>query len=567
MLQPVVNQFNSFWGKQSRSQRVVIISLLLAALILVPVLVTWASTPSYSVAYKGLSETDAGAIVAKLDSSGIAYKLQDGGTILVQTDQVYKVRLQMATNGLPKQSSTGYELFDQSTLGMTEFTQKINLQRAMEGELERTITSLDGVDAVRVHLVTPEKTLLATDQDPTTGSVTVKMKTGQALTAAQVRSITHLVSSSVQGMKSENVVIVDSEGNLLSSGDAKDSAASASLSDNQRAAEAAAATDVRKRVQSMLDKILGPNKAIVQASVAMNWSNQEITVNNYNPTPQAVRSSQLVHEQYNSNGTINGGIPGASSNLPTPVPQLTGTPGAIYYDRVEQTYNYEISQTQSKESITPGRVSKMSVSVMVDKAIITDNTQLDTIKSAVTGAAGIDATRGDAVVVESYTFDRTFYDQQATDLTTATNTNLYMQIGIIAAAVLVLALLLFYFSRLIRNLRSASKEVWRPILKPVGELTQLPAGAGMGQLEPGMSVASALSGLPQGSGYAGLPGGMSGQEDVLVDLTSGSGGQPRTQNAVEDEARAKVIQKMAEENPAMIAEIIQIWLNEDNKNG
>jgi flagellar M-ring protein FliF len=566
MLQPVVNQFNSFWGKQSRSQRVVIISLLLAALILVPVLVTWASTPSYSVAYKGLSETDAGAIVAKLDSSGIAYKLQDGGTILVQTDQVYKVRLQMATNGLPKQSSTGYELFDQSTLGMTEFTQKINLQRAMEGELERTITSLDGVDAVRVHLVTPEKTLLATDQDPTTGSVTVKMKTGQALTAPQVRSITHLVSSSVQGMKSENVVIVDSEGNLLSSGDAKDSAASASLSDNQRAAEASAATDVRKRVQSMLDKILGPNKAIVQASVAMNWSNQEITVNNYNPTPQAVRSSQLVHEQYNSNGTINGGIPGASSNLPTPVPQLTGTPGAIYYDRVEQTYNYEISQTQSKESITPGRVSKMSVSVMVDKAIITDNTQLDTIKSAVTGASGIDATRGDTVVVEAYTFDRTFYDQQATDLTTATNTNLYMQIGIIAAAVLVLALLLFYFSRLIRNLRSASKEVWRPILKPVGELTQLPAGAGMGQLEPGMSVASALSGLPQGSGYAGLPGGLSGQDDVLVDLTSG-GGQSRAQNVVEDEARAKVIQKMAEENPAMIAEIIQIWLNEDNKNG
>ena len=566
MLQPVVNQFNSFWSKQSRSQRVVIISLLLAALILVPVLVTWASTPSYAVAYKGLSETDAGAIVAKLDSSGIAYKLQDGGTILVQTDQVYKVRLQMATNGLPKQSSTGYELFDQSTLGMTEFTQKINLLRAMEGELERTITSLDGVDAVRVHLVTPEKTLLATDQDPTTGSVTVKMKTGQALTAPQVRSITHLVSSSVQGMKPENVVIVDSEGNLLSSGDAKDSAASASLSDNQRAAEAAAATDVRKRVQSMLDKILGPNKAIVQASVAMNWSNQEITVNNYNPTPQAVRSSQLVHEQYNSNGTINGGIPGASSNLPTPVPQLTGTPGAIYYDKVEQTYNYEISQTQSKESITPGRVSKMSVSVMVDKAIITDNTQLDTIKSAVTGAAGIDATRGDAVVVEAYTFDRTFYDQQATDLTTATSTNLYMQIGIIAAAVLVLALLLFYFSRLIRNLRSASKEVWRPILKPVGELTQLPAGAaGMGQLEPGMSVASALSGLPQGSSYAGLPGGQSRQEDVLVDLTSG--GQSRAQNVVEDEQRAKVIHKMAEENPAMIAEIIQIWLNEDNKNG
>jgi len=565
MLQPAVKQFNSFWSKQSRSQRVVIISLLLAALILVPVLVSWASTPTYAVAFKGLSEEDAGAIVQKLDEAGVAYQLQDGGTILVQADQVYKVRLQMAQNGLPGQSSTGYELFDQSTLGMTEFTQKVNLQRAMEGELERTIGTLDGVSAVRVHLVTPEKTLLSSDQDPSTASVTVKMKTGQALSVAQVRSITHLVASSVQGMQAENVVIVDSEGSLLSSGDPGDSAGAASLSDSQRAAEAAAASEVRKRVQSMLDKILGPNKAIVQASVAMNWSEQEITVNNYDPTPQAVRSSQLIHEQYNSDGLVNGGIPGAPSNLPTPVPQITGTPGAIYYDRLEQTYNYEVSQMQTKELIAPGRVSKVSVSVMVDQAIITDDTQIETIKSAVSAAAGIDDTRGDAVVVEAYTFDRTYYDKQEEDLNNQSQMNLYMQIGLIAAAVLALALILFYFSRLIRGLRSASKEAWRPILKPVGELTQLPAGAAgaMPSMEAGMpSGAAIMAGLPQGA-FPSM-GGQQGPEDVLVDLSTPV---QRTQSAMEDEQRAKLIQKMAEENPAMIAEIIQIWLNEDSKNG
>ena len=572
MLQPIQKQFTSFWSKQSRSQRIVIISLLVAAAILVPVLVSWASTPSYSVAYKGLSESDAGAVVAKLDASATPYKLADGGTILVPSDQVYKVRLSMAQDGLPKDSSTGYELFDQSTLGMTEFTQKIDLQRAMEGELQRTIASLDGVSSVRVHLVTPEKTLLSSDQDLTTASVTIKMKTGQTLTGGQVRSITHLVSSSVQGMKPENVVVVDSEGTMLSSGDSQDAATSVSQTDGQRSAETAAATEVRKRVQAMLDKILGPNKAIVQASVAMNWSAQEITTNNYNPTPAAVRSSQLTNEEYNSNGDLTGGIPGASTNLPTPAPMLTGTPGAVYYHKTDQTINYEISQLQSKETISPGRISKLSVSVMVDKAVVTDPTQIDTIKAAVTAAAGIDATRGDAVVVEAYTFDRTYADAQAADLASQSQTDLYMQIGMIAAGVLVLAIVLWYFTRLIRNLRKASKEAWRPILKPVGQMTQLAAGAGagpMGQIEPGMQVSAALAGLPQGS-YSSASGSASPsqqgqQEDVVVDLSSSA--PQRSQNTAEDDARAKAIQKMAEENPAMIAEIIQIWLNEDSRNG
>jgi flagellar M-ring protein FliF len=569
MLQPIQKQFTTYWSKQSRAQRIVIISLLVAAIILVPVLVTWASTPSYAVAYKGLSETDAGAVVDKLDSSGVAYKLQDGGTILVPSDQVYKVRLQMASSGLPKDTSVGFELFDQNTLGMTEFTQKVNYQRAMEGELERTIGSLEGVGAVRVHLVTPDKTLLSSEQDPSTASVTMKMKTGSILTAAQVRAISHLVASSVQGMKAENVVVVDTDGNLLSSGDTTDMAASAAQSDNQRAAETAAATDLRKRVQNMLDSFLGPNKAIVQASVAMDWSQKEVTSNTFDPTPQAVRSSQKIHEAYNANGVANGGVPGASSNLPTPVPQLTGTPAANYYDRTEETMNYEISQVQSKEVITPGRVNRVSLSVMVDKATVTDQTQVDAIKSAVAAAAGIDTTRGDSVVVEAYTFDRTYFDDQAAQLTKDAQTSQYMQYGLIGGGVLLLALSLWYFSRLIRNLRTSSKEAWRPILKPVGELTQLQAGAvgagAMGQFESGLSM-SAMSGLPQGNQQSQTSSTPASLEDVVVELSAPRPQTPVT--SIEDEQRAKLITKMAEENPAMIAEIIQIWLNEDErKNG
>jgi flagellar M-ring protein FliF len=576
MLQPIQKQFTSYWSKQSRSQRIVIISLLIAAVVLVPVLITWATAPTYQVAYNGLSETDAGAIVQKLDESGIDYKLQDGGKILVRSDQVYKVRLQMASAGLPKSSSVGFELFNQNTLGMTEFTQKVNYQRAMEGELERTISSLDGVEAVRVHLVTPEKTLLASEQDPTTASVTVKMKIGQVMAPAQVRAITHLVASSVQGMKPENVVIVDSDGNMLSSGDTSEVANAASQSDSQRAAESAAAGEVRQRVQSMLDKILGPNKAIVQASVAMDWSQKEVTSNTYDPTPAAVRSSQKINEAYNTNGLAEGGIPGASSNLPTPVPQTTGTPSGTIYQRSEETINYEISQVQSKEVVTPGRVSRLTVSVMVDKAIISDPQQIQSIQAAVAAAAGIDQTRGDTVVVDSFDFDRSYYEQQTAEMTKNTQMDLYIRLGLIAAAVIILALVFWYFSRQIRNLRNASREAWRPILKPVGELTQLQAAGAMpmAQFEAGMPLGAGM-GLPQGSqqgnpaqglGMAMPNQGLSqGQEDVLVDLSS-LGRQ--SQSSPEDEQRAKLISKMAEENPAAIAEIIQIWLNEDErKNG
>jgi flagellar M-ring protein FliF len=575
MLQPIQKQFSSYWTKQSRSQRIVIIALLVAAVVLVPVLVTWASAPSYQVAYKGLSEEDAAAIVEKMDESGITYRLADGGTILVPSSDVYKARLQMASAGLPKTSNVGYELFDQNTLGMTEFTQKINYQRAMEGELERTIGSLDGIEVVRVHLVTPEKTLLSADQDPTTASVTVKMKIGRVLDAAQVRAITHLIASSVQGMTPESVVVVDSEGNMLSSGDSADSSAMATQGDSQRATEAAAAADVRQRVQAMLDRSLGPNKAIVQAAVAMDWSQKEITSNTYNPTPAAVRSSQKVNEAYNTNGDSSGGIPGSASNLPTPVPQTTGTPNATYYTRSEETINYEISQVQSKEIVTPGRVSRVTVSVMVDSALVTDQDQIDRIKSAVSNAAGVSVDRGDSVVVEAIPFDRTYYESQTAELEQSQQMDLYTRIGLIAAAVLVLALVFWYFNRLIRNLRKASKEAWRPILKPVGELTQLQAasGAGMtaGQFESGMSMMN--GGLQMGASAqaAGLLAGTMGsgmsssaqpaQEDVVVELTSAR--QP--QYTPEDEQRAKLINKMAEENPAQIAEIIQIWLNEDER--
>lgn len=574
MIAPLQKQLSIFWNKQNRSQRVVIIALALALVILVPVLVTWSSTPSYAVAYSGLSEEDAGQIVQKLEENNIAYQLKNTGTILVENDKVYDTRLRMAREGLPQSSTAGYELFSGNTLGMTEFTQKITYQRALEGELQRTIENLEAVESARVHVVTPEKSLLVSDDKPATASITIKESSGQVLDKAQVRAITHLVASSVEGLTPENVVVVDNEGHLLASGGDGGLDMVSSQSDSQRMAETSAAEEIRRKVQIMLDNTLGPNKAMVQASVAMDWTARETTSNTYDPTPSAVRSSQKINETYNTDGITTGGVPGADSNLPTPVPTVTGMPAGTIYSRSEETLNYEISQVQSKEVITPGQISRVSISVMVDN--ITDQQQIENIKTAVVAAAGINESRGDMVVVNSLAFDRSYYESEQAALEEQEQTNLYIQYGMIGAAALVLIIMFALFMRSIRNLRKASREAWRPIMQPVGQLA-LQSAAASGPMLPGMTPMQieGPNAMPESQGFPAGNAGLStafgmaqAAQQQPVDVMAELNAKYSSQQSAEDEQRAMLLTKLAEESPATVAEIIQVWLNsDDNRNG
>ena len=555
MVSSLQQQFMSYWKKQSSGKQITLVSLIVAALVLAPVLVGWANAPTYAVAYSGLNEADAAQIVQKLDENNIPYQLKNSGTIEVTSDQVYPVRLLMAREGLPQSSTVGYELFSGSSmLGMTEFSQQVNYQRAVEGELQRTIGSLDAVQAVRVHLVIPEKTLLSSDQGLSTASVTLQVKPGHALAGDQVRSITHLVASSVEGLKPENVVVVDTEGNMLADGTGEETVMDSSQKDEQRAAEQTYAMEVQRRVQDILDTILGSNRSVVQATVEMDWTQREITSNTYEPTAVAIRSSQTINESSTEGGTT-GGVPGAASNLPTPVATTTGADGTSY-QRSEETLNYEVSQVQSHEIIAPGKVSRLSVSVMVDG--ISDQAQIDVIRSAVEAAAGIDSTRGDQVVVESFDFDTTALDALNTELEKQQQQQLYIQIGFAVGAVLILAVIFFFILRTINNLRNASKEAWKPVLRPVGEMAALVDESYKGgplQLQDDLSTA--LTRLAEKNEQFAAP--KPENEEVVVQLRS------RTQTASEDEQRARIISRLTEENPATVAEIIQLWLSEGKK--
>lgn len=540
MTLPLQQQLGSFWNHQSTSQKITLIALVLAAAIVIPLFVTWATTPSYAVAFSGMAEEDAGQVVQKLAAANIPYKLNGTGTILVPQNQVYEVRLQMARDGLPSNGTVGLELFGSNTLGMTEFTQKVNYQRALEGELERTIGSLGAIEAVRVHIVTPEKTLLSSEQAATTASIMVKLAPGKQLDQAQVSAIAHLAASSIEGLKPENVVIVDSAGRMLASGAGTSGDASAvAQTDSRRAAEAAVAMNIQNKAEALLAQVLGPNRAVVQADVSLDWTQKETTSQLIEPTPAAIRSSQKTSENYSTVGGVTGGVPGASSNLPTPVATTTAGGSSSNYTRTDEVINYELSTSQTHEVISPGQVKRISLSVLVDG--VTDQAQLTTLKSAVAAAAGIDETRGDKLVVENTTFDKTFATQQETDLSKSSNTDMYYKIAEIAGAVILLFLLLWYVQRLLKNLRLSSSDAWIPVMKPLSE----------------SALSSPMSPM------------LSNPGPLLQQIQSS---QPNLQSAMkveehhpEDEHLQKVLTRLTEENPASVAEIIQLWLAEDEK--
>jgi flagellar M-ring protein FliF len=518
-----------------------------------------ANKPSYGVAFSKLAESDAGSIVDKLKSENIDYQLRDGNTILVPTDQVYEVRLMMATEGLPQGGSVGFELFDSKTLGMTEFTQRVTYQRALEGELERTISSLDAVEAVRVHIVTPEKSLLSSDQSPTTASVTIREAAGQMMTTAQIQSITYLVANSVEGLDVQNVVMVDTEGNLLATGSGTDAyAASISQSDGRRATELAAAKDIETKVKNMLNTALGANRSVVQVYVNMNWTEKEITSETFDATP-IVSSESTVNEVYTTDMTNLSGIPGAASNLPDAVPTASAEDSgtvAPLYQRDEAVTNYELSSVQSHEIIHPGEIERVSLSVLVDG--VTDEAQLAIIQDAIVAAAGIDTLRGDLVSVQSLTFDRSYEETASMEMAAQENQDYMFRIIQFAGIGLLLLLIFIYIARLLKNLKMASVEVWTPVLQSVSQVSSNVREQGnIMFIEENQEPEQEIKQVKKEEKKEEKP--------PKIDLAKIVKEKIQVPTP-EEEQMARLVNRVAEENPASIAEIIQMWLSQDRKN-
>ena len=389
-------RFVTGFGGFSAGQKAVVIAVVVALIGGAVVFSRWASTPSYAPLFTNLSSTDASAIVEKLKADGVDYTIADGGsTIEVPQDVVYDTRLTMSGEGLPADDQSGYALMEQSGITTSEFVQQKTYQRALAGELQKTIASINGVESAVVNLAIPEKDVFLDEQSPVTASVLVKLKPGTTLSTDQVTSIVNLVSGGVEGMDPKNVSVVDDEGNTLSTDGSGSSAQQEKTSDYNATSSS--------NLQTLLEGVLGKGnvKATVNATLDFDDKTQTSTV--YSQTdgvdPQA---SSTMKETYDGAGTgANTGVLGPDNIA---VPGSTGTTGSGGYVKEQTTDNNSVNRTDTTTTAAGGAVKRQSVAVVID-ATDAGAADVNQITQLVTQAAGIDATRGDSVQVVKMAFD------------------------------------------------------------------------------------------------------------------------------------------------------------------
>ncbi|MDR2368511.1 MAG: flagellar M-ring protein FliF [Deltaproteobacteria bacterium] len=370
----------------------------------------------FEVLYSELSPEDAGAITAELKKENVSYRLAQGGTAIeMPQGEAQETRLSLAMKGLPTKSGVGFELFDEQKLGTTDLEQKIKLQRAVTGELERTIMRFPEVTDARIHLTVPRETLFIEDQKDPTASVVLTLTRGAELDKAKLLGIVHLLCSAVDGLVPDNVSVIDTEGGLLWS---KDSQKPGLLNDDQLKQKRAFERDLANRINAMLEKVLGPYKATTQVNVELDL--KEIVTNEdiYDPERTAVRSEQRIQERSQGPGRAYAGIPNATYELGTANRQNSGQDGnQEVYSRTEETTNYEVTNIKRQTLSSSGDLKKVSVAVLVDGFFTEaeDGTKvfnplpeerLAQLREAIQNTIGFNEARGDTVSVTSLEFYR-----------------------------------------------------------------------------------------------------------------------------------------------------------------
>jgi flagellar M-ring protein FliF len=498
--------------------------------------------------YANLDLKEASSISQALDQAGIKYEAKgDGSTIMVARDKVASTRLMLSSKGLPTSGSVGYEIFDNtSALGQTDFVQNLNRQRALEGELARTIRSLDGVTFARVQLVLPKRQMFEEEAEQPTASVVIGVA-GRQPSPDQVRALQNLVAGAVPNLKPDRVTIVDQNSRLLGGGDGE--AAAGQAADDQRSATE---EKIRKQIKELVEGVVGPGKARVQVTADVDMSQVTTQEEKYDPDGQVVRSTQTTEENAKQNQPDTSGQASASANVPgTPGANSTST-NASASGRTEETTNYEISKTTKTTVEAPGAIKKLSIAVAVDgvtapgakgqPGAYTPRTaqEMQYIEQLVRSAAGYDASRGDQVSVINVRFDR---DAAAEGVTAAGSKmfdfdkNDLMRGGELLVAAIVAALIIFF---VVRPLLSAAGG------GAAGGVRMLAAGSGGGLAQ--------LTHDPQTGEMRALPNLPPSEVEQRIDIAK-----------IEGQVRAssvKSVSDFVDKHPEESVSILRSWLHE-----
>lgn len=535
-------RYLQLWKKTTKRQRYMMlgVAVLLFALILGGSYF-YGSKPDLVPLFTNMEAKDAGEVAAKLKESKIQYEIQEtkqGVTILVPSKDVHGARLDLATQGLPR-GNKGFEIFDDSKLGVTEFQNKVNYLQALQGELTRTIEQIAAVDKARVHIVLPEDSLYKKNEKPATASIMLKLRPDKKLSKKEIKGIVNLTAHSIQGLTPENITIVDDTGKILNDPDEDEEKNISNQTISQLEMTRKVKDRMQKDVQSLLDQALGEGRAFVRVNVELDFDQRQTDRQVFTPVVDdagIIRSQQDMSESYNGTSNNPGGPAGIQSNVPGYVAQAE-TANA-QYEKKESTKNYEINEEKSKIIASPGSIRRVNIAVLVNDDIT--RAQQDSILRSVSSAVGINAERGDTVSVEPLPFSTTLADRRAAEEQAERDRqdrNFYIGVAVI---VLLLALIIgavLLRRRRLRLEREAYEEEQR--LLALAEQERLEEERRMEQERAELIAAGQVPAQP---------------EDEEPQLT-----EEEQRTLSEREA----IEKLINEKPAEVAMLVKTWLSEE----
>ena len=519
-----------------------------------------------SLLYSNLDLKEAQQITADLDQAGIKYELKgDGSTIMVDRDSVDKARLLLAGKGLPTSGSVGYEIFDNApTLGQTEFVQNLDNQRALEGELSRTIKGLQGISSARVHLVMPKRELFEDEAAKPTASVVVDLS-GPDLNGDQVRSIRNLIAGAVPNLKPDDVTIVDNRGHALALGGEDDSSLDGAGAQRKSEVE----ESLRKRLQGVVEGIVGPGAARVMVTAQLDPASVTKEDVEYNPDGQVVRTQQTTESKDSNSEPTTNGATTASANIPGGQQPVGSGSNTSTSGNTTETTQYEISNTKTTTVTAPGEIKKLNVSVAVDDLDIPSkdgkspdafqkrpDADMQKIHDLVAAAAGIDTTRGDQLQVVNVRFNhnidglgagakKSMFDFDKNDIMRAAEMGVLMLVALLTIFLVARPLLKFINGGVAGNFLAAANS---------GGQLAMPVMAGA----PGVQMAGAVP-VAAGAAPLSISGGGGGivavqEQDQRIDIAR-----------IEGQVKASSVKKVSEfvdRHPEESLSILRGWLHD-----
>jgi flagellar M-ring protein FliF len=422
-------QLKAIWDQLGAGQRLTVGAATFVLIAGLSAIAFWSSHGDYGLLYGRLSDAEASKVIAALDDAKVPYKIgSGGGSILIPADKVYQMRMQLAGRGIPQGDGVGFEIFDKQNFGISDFVQRANYVRAVQGELGRTISQINEVESARVMIVLPENRLLLDKDKYPTASVFVHVRGNSQLQPQSINSIRFLVANSVEGLKPNHVTVVDNLGNVLSENSDNDSLSG--LTSTQLAARRNLEQYLGKKAQDMLEKVLGPGQAIVRVSAEINYDTITKTEEKFDPDGQVIRSQTKNDENTDSMTSSSAAPVGISANTASESNTTQTASAPVTNSKNRKTVanvEYEIGKTTSSTMLAAGGLKRLSVAVTVaartegtgaDRKVVTRTPEeIDKLRRIVTTAVGVqtgtDNTRGDAITLEELAFN----DQFATEIT------------------------------------------------------------------------------------------------------------------------------------------------------